>query len=1842
MWTNEEFFSGVDIYPSASDQLTKGNLPSTVMPEDESLRQYDQSVIEAESLMRDGGALGQIQAGAEIGLGGIAATAARIPGVSDLMSIGMQDGLSVDGDTINRRYAQIDAAMQAAPGSGEWSNAIRGASSSVTQLLWGTAAIATGAAAGALAFGGSAAAAGSAAVASPVAIPAFFGVTSTSDAVTRGRDAGLSGGALAGYATAQGLTEFALTLAMGKAANYVGGKLGLGKGLGGFEAIPAQLAGDVVEGATKEATKAGVGKAFARGLTSLVGEEVEEISVSIAQSAIDHIAGVEELTYDGLKETVSDTFWTTMLTMGGGKATFAGLKNSYKLADDTVDKFIRQPSRRNESLLGELKDYTTEANRPGREDLARSLEMDKLRIEAKEFVYQDGGVSADVIASMGQGGRFTSKEYERITGKQPLYAGQEQLFADLVTQEYIKQQESIKLAQSQAEGQQQQPTQSPQPASDQPAAPTGPEPVAPTSSPASAGFDGNSDTATSTGLPTEFDTRVSAKADEVVAVLRENGGIRNDEDEVIVRSFFEGVEDDEGLKNAAEDALYSFDPANRQQDDEFYGNSLEEQPRKKRFKKPSQNTQELRQNPEKRKGQSDESGGVIPEPTEEGRDQFTPFTQGEYRQEGDAPKTPIHHEGVIKHIEDKFKVRIRPGRVPSPKAAGTFDTRTHAIRLKKQMAGDLGIPYHEVMHFVDKVTGLTRAIPGYLQNDIRKLDYDQNALRDFEGVAEWSRIWLSGKRNELSGDRLSAFDAFTKWITEEWSQSNKEQYDNLVGLQKLAKQYRDQGQESRLRASIRTKEEGAPDVAGETVTERTVRTWKDRAEDFYIEWMDQNYIFKKADKLAKKMGVGGFAAGVYEFTSVLSGTANHHALRATGTGDNAGVFDLDTGERLSRGLGDIVDSISETDGKPPSQAEVEDFEMFLVSRQAMEIFEKRPKANPGVRKADAEGHLARVRADASKWQRFETAAKEVTEWNNSLIDMLRRVGAITEKDYKQAKAFWDNYIPMYRIKEGKGFKKPGRGRVLHNRLGGSSSIMAPLDAMVTKATNHYAAAIKQRIDNQMMEQWDPYLRQDSDKIAAQGMAEYFQLVKPDLKVERSRVRDTFDQMVEAGVVAEDDARLWRAADKIKRGEFDNLTKGQKEALTAWAGTEPLNKEEDNFDDWLYDVVSAVTSGYDNGSIPDLDTVIKVFKPNLKESPQENIVTMSRDGKIRLYEMHPKMYEAYRGMTPEEVTPFTQALSAWTSLQKIGATGLSTKFAVRNAIRDAITLPFYSKHLSFKESITEPWVNLALYFRHTYGDKIGADVSDAEIALWEENAGKLATWAGSGEKFTGRVARSLRKDKGIRDTGSFVMDKIESAKEIIGISEVGPRLAEFKGALRSKGWTYNRETGKFTGPDGETAERPPMDVVVYASHAAADLMNFRQVGRTGKKFNRYSAYFNASILGPAKMIRTIKEIGQGEGDNIKENRVRVGIAFATYVAAQSVYMGLVADDDDYQERPAWEKANYWKVGDAVSIPKPHNIRTLFNVVEASFHYMNKGDRDAFIESLIQERNDNLPNFPMPGLIREALDQKSGVDSFTGQPIDPVHTQGMSPSKRFSPRTKEFSKMIQKVTSVLPWMGNVSPAQIDHALNAATGGAYNRWGDSYGRISRGEAEGKDIPFVGALAPGRDHPKSVSEFYEARNQARMEYADLKDDPELPLDVAVKKKMFDEISTLISEMRKPAREMESLDDREPYDRLRVGAARFALDKESIPDRYPNPLTAGDLPEDVRKVRDEWLERKAYELTSPEPKDPQDAIKHRAAIEFNTRLFRQIGYDKDGIKRLLQSYSRRTNRRVRKIPKTF
>jgi len=636
----------------------------------------------------------------------------------------------------------------------------------------------------------------------------------------------------------------------------------------------------------------------------------------------------------------------------------------------------------------------------------------------------------------------------------------------------------------------------------------------------------------------------------------------------------------------------------------------------------------------------------------------------------------------------------------------------------------------------------------------------------------------------------------------------------------------------------------------------------------------------------------------------------------------------------------------------------------------------------------------------------------------------------------------------------------------------------------------------------------------------------------------------------------------RAAQQIVVNKLVEVAEGT-EGLGKWVCRVPPGVIATEF---KFDEIKAVLkkeieaeSGVDADPLLDLiDPMLAmtIWRPDLAKVNGQPIVRVTQDGKPVFYYLDSQLAESLGGLeTMQALDIATRTARAFTGMLKIGATRFNPDFYVSNGIRDLET--FLMQGEKGLKGAFDPARYVALYvvseLRAAAGEK-GSPV----VELFQQMGGELSTYAGLDRaRLRAGRKRALAGRQG----------KVETAINIAGVTEVGPRIAEFAAILGREGWLERVEAG----------ETPPLPVLVRAVNASHDVtVDFRRLGKWGRYLNYYIPFFNARLEGLDKFVRTFK-------DHPGRSTMRVGL---NIVPLALTYWWYRHDDDDYKERPEWQDSFFVlknAEGEPVwRIPKSQEWGLIESGIERMMDAMYDKDPKAVTRWFEQVLDTANPG-GLPAGVTPMFETLFNYDAFRDRPIVSDALQKLEGPDQYYDYTSKVAKgvaeMLHKVSG---GKVSLSPAKIDHLANGLSGGLYGKVNAPVDKIASGEYwTAHDIPGMKGITFRKDYTKSVDDFYAKKESLDKSHESNKlhgGEREEDLDSW---RRCQYVSALLTDIRKAARNLPA-EDRSAVDRARTGLARAALQREPL-ERYPNPLTDPNaVPPAVRKVILEHIAKKA------------------------------------------------------------
>ena len=473
----------------------------------------------------------------------------------------------------------------------------------------------------------------------------------------------------------------------------------------------------------------------------------------------------------------------------------------------------------------------------------------------------------------------------------------------------------------------------------------------------------------------------------------------------------------------------------------------------------------------------------------------------------------------------------------------------------------------------------------------------------------------------------------------------------------------------------------------------------------------------------------------------------------------------------------------------------------------------------------------------------------------------------------------------------------------------------------------------------------------------------------------------------------------------------------------------------------------------------LDGLVSIYRPDLRPSQQENVVSVLVDGKVELYQVNPDLQ---RALTPDPkmAGPIIEFFSAVTRLKRAGATGVNPEFVGTNIIRDAFTAFIQSRNGFIPGLDTVRGLFSVLKQDKFYEEWMRAGGAQSALVSMD------------------RAHLQQNIDDMIATPMQWVVAHPIDALRIMGeLSENATRVGEYRKA-------------RLNDKSARTAALDAREVTLdFARHGGSD---------TIRALNSMTAFFNAGIQGTDKYLRSMKEDPRG-------TTLRSVIAIT--IPSMILY-ALNKDDEEYHEQPSWLKDMFWLIpmkgtpmyehSPFMRIPKPHLPGALFGTsMERTMDWIVQKDSqafDGFLETLQnasipgQKPFEALPPMPIPDVILPAVEWWANKSLFRGGPIVPMSLERLPGRYQAQPWTSEYAKGLSNMAHRAGI--DVSAMKIENAVFGLTAGTGRMAAKLTDPLLRGGDEPErptptlaDRPLARAFAvrPNSGSGQSVERFYE-----------------------------------------------------------------------------------------------------------------------------------------------------------------
>lgn len=227
----------------------------------------------------------------------------------------------------------------------------------------------------------------------------------------------------------------------------------------------------------------------------------------------------------------------------------------------------------------------------------------------------------------------------------------------------------------------------------------------------------------------------------------------------------------------------------------------------------------------------------------------------------------------------------------------------------------------------------------------------------------------------------------------------------------------------------------------------------------------------------------------------------------------------------------------------------------------------------------------------------------------------------------------------------------------------------------------------------------------------------------------------------------------------------------------------------------------------------------------------------------------------------------------------------------------------------------------------------------------------------------------------------------------------------------------------------------------ATLATLESANFTKHGYspTVKALSTMIPFFNAQIQGLNVFARGLTGTSLFQDKlGVRENMLKRGMMLA---GATMAYTALMQNNEAYKNATDTDKLNYWFVplpfmDEPVRVPIPFETGAVFKAIPEAIYNLMATDAESkdvlpAVGRLALNSIPGMTNMFLPQGIKPIVELTTGTSFFTMEGIESARQKAELPGFRAGNNTTEFSKAIGGAL-------NVSPVQIDHAVNAYTSG------------------------------------------------------------------------------------------------------------------------------------------------------------------------------------------------------------
>ncbi len=897
----------------------------------------------------------------------------------------------------------------------------------------------------------------------------------------------------------------------------------------------------------------------------------------------------------------------------------------------------------------------------------------------------------------------------------------------------------------------------------------------------------------------------------------------------------------------------------------------------------------------------------------------------------------------------------RQGRISGGKRVlGTFDKRDSVVRVRS--LDDFDVLTHEYGHHLDAKIPAVKAFIKKHSAELAKLDYDPVAGRDFEGFAEFFRLYLTN-RGYVDTNHAPIAAEFRQVLDQV-----PEMRDAIDAATKAWDDFLSAPSSVAVRSTIvsakrdgwiaSTAKELRKSGLGGTITDVLQRIYTFGFDDLNpinraVSYLQDLHLANKGKPLDLKV-----SADPYKLARMSRGAYS------------AGHMDVMYGVAPYRGIHpespSLRDAIIEATGKPNAMSgwdeeKVAEFGSYLWSRRAIGEWERYRKGeipNPPDKLTEAD-HIQNVAELEAANAAFASAAAKVHEFSRALWRKKLDAGLIDQETHELGLQIRD-YVPGLRdfssdtdmkVPPGQSKGKSAKGGFARRFKGSKRDVINPLESLAADAYETAMAIARNDVVKALHR---------LAVNAGEGAGRIAEIVPA--KELRANMVDPLEAVENAAKAA----GLSQPDIVVLRDAVESAVGAEKAA---------------------------------------------VFRPAIINEKGEPIVFFRDGGQLKALrladgEFGLDMYRTLAAMSQHEKNFWLELVAIPARILRAGIT-TSFEFIGANFVRDqAMAAVYYGKPLQRIASTLRGGADevmgreLARSYSRVYGISGGSETASLSKVMAERDIASL--------RRKGWAAQRLTSFRGVI--------------EAVEISETATRLGLFRTfQAEAKARGLSEHEALF---EAAYRARDYLDFDRRGSGMAAlaRVIPFLNVALQG--LDKASRHMIAPVA--RKVLGQATTVEDGRAAALAAKTWARLAAMATASVSLYALMSRNEDHDEISETTRathWmvKAGDRW-----LAIPKPFEFATVINLGEAMFDTMVRKDPSAAGRWLDSLSTTLTPPSLLEGnpAIKTYFELKSNTNFFTDAPIVPDHLRGMEPFLQYTERTSAFSKQLGNIFNVSP--------------------------------------------------------------------------------------------------------------------------------------------------------------------------------------------------------------------------------